>query len=72
MSEGLKHHHQFYEDHAKYYYDKDKHCRIKKVIIRCMICGAERHEFYECYEPPPKHKTPKWLKNKKNNGPGKT
>ena len=54
MSQGLRpHYHQYYLNDIKRYYDHTKHCMIKHVTFRCMICGKEYHERYE-YKPPPK------------------
>lgn len=54
MTEGLRpHHHQYYLYDIRRYYDRQKHCMVKNVTFRCMICGKEYHERYE-YKPPPK------------------
>lgn len=72
MAEGLRpHHHQEFEYRTIQYFDKKrhynhkKHCVIKKVTYKCMMCDYMTHEVYECYEPPPKSKTKALERNKK-------
>lgn len=53
MGEGLRPHWcKTYLYDVKYYYDHKKGCMVKDAKFRCMICGRERHEYYE-YRPPP-------------------
>lgn len=70
MAQGLRHHrHEYYEHHTDHYYDDEKHCMIKDVQFRCMICGKIRHEKYEYRPPPSKGNSNKALnKNKKKYG----
>lgn len=70
MAQGLRpHYHQYYLYNIKRYYDNSKHCMIKMVTFRCMICGKEYHERYEYKPPPITKKTSKTLeKNKKKYG----
>ena len=57
MSQGLRpHFHQEFEYDTQQYYDSKRHCIVKKIGYMCMICGRIRHEKYDCYIPPPKHK----------------
>ena len=66
MGEGLRpHYHQRYVNGIKNYYDHEKGCMVKKVTYRCMICGDERHEYYEYRPPPGKEKSTKSLENQK-------
>lgn len=69
MAQGLRpHHHEWYEHQINKYYDTKKHCMVKDVIYRCMICGKTFHEPYE-YRPPPFGKSNKALnRNKKKHG----
>lgn len=40
MSQGLKKHwHQYYIEDVRYYYNKQKHCKVKKITYSCMICN---------------------------------
>lgn len=68
MGEGLRPHWcQPYVHDVEHYYNHQKGCMIKKVTYRCMICGDERHEYYE-YRPPPnkeKNKSKTLEKNKR-------
>ncbi|WP_143746962.1 hypothetical protein [Massilimicrobiota timonensis] len=64
MAEGLKpHHHQYYHLKTIRYYDKVKHCMVKRFVYKCMICGKEYYEPYE-YEPRTKRKRYKERKGK--------
>ena len=66
MSQGLRpHYHQ--EFRCEQYYDRKRHCIVKKIPYMCMSCGRIRHEKYDCYLPPPKRKdkTKVLEKNKK-------
>lgn len=49
MAEGLRpHYHQDYMLNVIKYYDKKRHCMIKLVTYKCMICGREyykRHKY---------------------------
>uniref|UniRef100_UPI00359C357C hypothetical protein n=1 Tax=Thomasclavelia spiroformis TaxID=29348 RepID=UPI00359C357C len=68
MSQGLRpHYHQEFEYRCEQYYDRKRHCIVKKIQYMCMICGRIRHEKYDCYLPPPKRedKTKVLEKNKK-------
>lgn len=57
MSQGLRpHYHQDFEYRCEQYYDRKRHCIVKKIQYMCMICGRIRHEKYDCYLPPPKRK----------------
>ena len=54
MAEGLRpHHHCCFIYDIKRHYNHKKHCVIKKVTYKCMMCDYMTHEVYECYEPPP-------------------
>ena len=66
LGEGLRpHYHQYYLHDIKRYYDNDKGCLIKHVTFRCMICGKEYHERYECAAPKAHSKGTKSLKKNK-------
>lgn len=68
MSQGLRpHYHQEFEYRCEQYYDRKRHCIVKKMQYMCMICGRIRYEKYDCYLPPPKRKdkTKVLEKNKK-------
>lgn len=68
MASGLRpHYHQYYLYNIKNYYDKVKHCMIKHVTFRCMICGKMYHERYE-YKPPPKAESAVLERNRKKYG----
>ena len=60
MAQGLRPHH-----HCCFIYAIKKHCMIKKVTYKCMMCDYMKHEVYECYEPPPKYKGNKMLEKHK-------
>lgn len=66
MSEGLRpHRHEWHEHKIKRYYDEEKHCMVKDVMFRCMICGKIYHERYEYKPPPKKYKSCKSLERNK-------
>ena len=69
MAQVLRpHHHEWNEHRVDNYYDDQKHCMVKDVSFRCMICGKIYHECYE-YKPPPFGKSSKSLeRNKKKYG----
>lgn len=72
MSQGLRpHYHQDFEYRSEQYYDRKRHCIVKKIQYMCMICGRIRCEKYDCYVPPPlkrKDKSKVLEKNKKKHG----
>ncbi len=69
MSQGLRpHYHQEFEYRSEQYYDRKRHCIVKKIQYMCMICGRIRHEKYDCYLPPPKDKSKVLEKNKRKFG----
>lgn len=69
MAQGLKpHHHCCFVYDIKRHYNHKKHCVIKKVTYKCMMCDYMTHEIYECYEPPPKSKTKALERNKRKYG----
>lgn len=44
--QGLrKHLCQYYDDHSFIEYDKNKKRYKKIIVMRCMICGHEKHEY---------------------------
>ena len=66
MAQGLRpHHHNCFIYGIKKHYDYKRHCVIKKVTYKCMMCDYMTHEVYECYEPPPKSKSNKVLEKHK-------
>lgn len=70
MAKGLRpHHHEYYTHRIDNYYSDEKHCMIKDVTYRCMICGQLYHERYEYRPPPIKGNSNKALnRNKKKYG----
>lgn len=66
MAKGLRpHHHCCFIYDIKRHYNHKRHCVIKKVTYKCMMCDYMTHEIYECYEPPPKFKNKSLERNKK-------
>ena len=69
MAEGLRpHYHQEFEYRTVQYFDRERQVIVKKIQYMCMICGRVRYEKYDCYVPPPKHKTKALERNKKKYG----
>lgn len=66
MAEGLRpHYHQDYMLKVIKHYDKKRHCMIKLVIYKCMICGREYYERYEYRPSKRKKKSRSERKNEK-------
>lgn len=45
MESLREHKHEYYDDSSTLMYDKYKDCYVKDILMRCMICGHEKHEY---------------------------